>query len=554
MIQVENIPEEIKEKDRWILWVKKEIENKFTKIPVNERCVPVSIVDENNLMPFDKAYNYYKELESRLNDNIGLGFVFNGDGIIGIDLDEVIENNSLKKSAIEIINSIDSYIEKSPSGKGIHFIGRVNKEIQSLKKVYDNLRVEIYPSKRFFTVTGQVLSDSIEIKDITKSVEELISKINLQEKINLFFKTFPQYRKLYLGNIEEVDGDLSRADYKLVSALYKYFSDEKIVDSIYRTSALFRPKWDEKRGEFTYGQLTLNKVKVLQKTETIHTNSIDVERLSVDSLWDNAMNFREHGFSKGFSTGWVVLDDFYRPAPSSLSVLVGTPGAGKTTFLDNLAINMAKLHGWKFCFLSFETVPVERHLLRLMQIYLKKPIFKFLPGSATDEECLSAKNFLDEHFFFLFPKEYKVTMDNLIEMLSDELSDHSINSFILDPFTELDLDLTRKNCNEVRAIEMDLAKLQKFTRVNRIHTIVSVHPTKNSDNYKSHEKGQRPTLYSASGAAHFRNKADFGLVLHRWDDGTTTLFIDKVRNDINGSLGEVNFIFNSEQKTFLEYF
>jgi hypothetical protein len=101
---------------------------------------------------------------------------------------------------------------------------------------------------------------------------------------------------------------------------------------------------------------------------------------------------------------------------------------------------------------------------------------------------------------------------------------------------------------------MDLAKLQKFTRVNRIHTIVSVHPTKNSDNYKSHEKGQRPTLYSASGAAHFRNKADFGLVLHRWDDGTTTLFIDKVRNDINGSLGEVNFIFNSEQKTFLEYF
>jgi hypothetical protein len=63
----------------------------------------------------------------------------------------------------------------------------------------------------------------------------------------------------------------------------------------------------------------------------------------------------------------------------------------------------------------------------------------------------------------------------------------------------------------------------------------------------------RPTLYSASGAAHFRNKADFGLVIHRWDDDVVSLYVDKVRNaESSGGKGYVDFKFDAQRRLYVE--
>lgn len=79
----------------------------------------------------------------------GLGFVFAGDGIAGIDLDGCLSDSGLEPWAAEIVNAcLGTYIEVSPSGRGLHIFG--------LGTVGAGRRlgpIEVYDRARYFTVT-----------------------------------------------------------------------------------------------------------------------------------------------------------------------------------------------------------------------------------------------------------------------------------------------------------------------------------------------------------------------------------------------------------------
>lgn len=67
-------------------------------------------------------------------------------------------------------------------------------------------------------------------------------------------------RALWGGNISAHKSE-SEADLALVSHLAWWADyDPARVDALFRASKLYRPKWDEQRGEQTYGQKTIDKV------------------------------------------------------------------------------------------------------------------------------------------------------------------------------------------------------------------------------------------------------------------------------------------------------
>ena len=83
-----------------------------------------------------------------------MGFVFSSaDPFTGIDLDGCVDpaTGEVAVWAMEIVRYFDSYTELSASGTGIHII--VKGEMPNRRKD----EVEVYSSKRFFTVTGHVL-------------------------------------------------------------------------------------------------------------------------------------------------------------------------------------------------------------------------------------------------------------------------------------------------------------------------------------------------------------------------------------------------------------
>lgn len=138
--------DELKKLDQWICWKHEVVKDRETKVPKN----PKAGYDASSTNP--ETWTSYTEACSQAPSYDGLGFVFTeNDGIVGIDLDDCVEDGEIKPWAITILHDLDSYAEYSPSGEGIHIFtkGEIERGFNNQKK-----DVEMYFTKRYFTVTG----------------------------------------------------------------------------------------------------------------------------------------------------------------------------------------------------------------------------------------------------------------------------------------------------------------------------------------------------------------------------------------------------------------
>ncbi|MDO4720935.1 MAG: hypothetical protein Q4A78_09770 [Peptostreptococcaceae bacterium] len=128
------------------------------------------------------TWHSYEDCMKALSQHIGdgLGF-FLGDGYIGIDIDKVSDemmeymvNKEVKSMTADFLRGISTYAEVSPSGTGLHFIGKGH--VPGERKRHKNL--EIYDEGRFFTVTGNVIKDKdrSHIKNIEQELLPLYQK------------------------------------------------------------------------------------------------------------------------------------------------------------------------------------------------------------------------------------------------------------------------------------------------------------------------------------------------------------------------------------------
>ena len=102
-----------------------------------------------------------------------LGFVFNDNGIVGIDLDMGFdEDGFLSAMSIDIMNQCKSYTERSRSGRGIHILVKGN---LPFKGKNNGAGVEIYKSSRYFIVTGEKLVYG-EIIENQEAIDYVVQK------------------------------------------------------------------------------------------------------------------------------------------------------------------------------------------------------------------------------------------------------------------------------------------------------------------------------------------------------------------------------------------
>ena len=144
-MNLNNIPNELKVLPQWVCT------RGDSKVP-RRACMDAaaSSTDESTWSSFDMAR---LSVESGYNDYVG--FVFNDNGIVGIDIDDGYdENGFISDLAVDIIGKCESYTEKSKSGRGFHIL--LKGELPFKGK--NNLKgVEIYKSSRYFIMTGDTL-------------------------------------------------------------------------------------------------------------------------------------------------------------------------------------------------------------------------------------------------------------------------------------------------------------------------------------------------------------------------------------------------------------
>ena len=139
-------PKEMVAMTRWIRYSK-------SKIPLT----PDDDIAKSNDPRTWSDFGWVKDSKA----GVGIGFVFHADGIFGIDLDNAFDDEgNLKEWASKLIEQMPAtFIEVSPSGKGLHIIGKGTVG-QGRKIAFDDGAIEVYDRGRYFTMTGKPFAKS----------------------------------------------------------------------------------------------------------------------------------------------------------------------------------------------------------------------------------------------------------------------------------------------------------------------------------------------------------------------------------------------------------
>ena len=202
----------------------------------------------------------------------GIGFVFSdSDAYSGVDLDNCRDPNTgeITDWAWEIIRSLSSYTEVSPSGTGVHMIviGSLPAG-QGNQAVHHGGKVEMYSRERYFTFTGEHLEGTpTEIFDRQSELLLLHDKVfanrnskhssphpapssrPLSRDDDLIArarraKNGSKFERLWNGKWEGEYPSQSEADLALCCLLAFWTGkDRSRMDALFRRCGMMRDKW-----------------------------------------------------------------------------------------------------------------------------------------------------------------------------------------------------------------------------------------------------------------------------------------------------------------------
>ena len=405
---LENIPKEIKENGLFCLWKYSKRGDNLTKPPVNP----------NYFLKESKSYQVKEDYYSKSNDETrfnhldkvlpltsskyGIGFgIFDTFG--AIDLDHGLNEegkfilDDFSKIVGEVVKSLNTYTEKSPSGTGLHLYFKIKgmkmTPEEFSKKYYTNRRInketnqglEIYLSgmtKKYLTITGNKLGErefrEISFEELEPILEKYMKRFssiketpsivtNQEDSLKIGLEKDSLLIDLY--NDTSHNGNESEEDMRLLSKLAYYCNkDSQAIRQAFETSPFYMTKDEEhlqkwKREDYSENSIqrainlvsttakednekflrehseTLQTRDELEKTTEINLDSLNAYK-NIDSFFETSMK----GTFKPIPTGFKNLDESLEGGLSNQSIVTigGASSMGKTTLAINLSMNQLK--------------------------------------------------------------------------------------------------------------------------------------------------------------------------------------------------------------------
>ena len=272
------VPAELRERPQWVVWRLEERDGKRTKVPYRaDGSGRASTTDSSTWATFEAALAAAAKAD-------GVGFVFSADDpFVGVDLDHCLAGDHLHPDAAAVVLALDSYTERSVSGDGLHVFIRasLNGSRNRTGTTGWGGSFEVYGAGRFFCVTGAGLDGTpagveerqdaleqllvyvlppaaaastaaplVEVEPLDLPDEELLERARRA-------RNGPGFDRLYGGDTGGYPSH-SEVDLALAGALAFWTGpDPGRIDRLFRASGLMRPKWNDRRGDSTYGAQTI---------------------------------------------------------------------------------------------------------------------------------------------------------------------------------------------------------------------------------------------------------------------------------------------------------
>jgi twinkle protein len=226
------------------------------------------------------------------------------------------------------------------------------------------------------------------------------------------------------------------------------------------------------------------------------------------------------------------LDDYFQMTLGTFSVISGWAGHGKTSLLMRMLANLME-RGVNVALGSFETLPrpiLERRLRACLYRCGEIGPKANSPGPA---DAILAKR-LSVIAHTARDEDTELDLDYIIELAKVAVLRDGVRLLCLDPWNEIEHKRSADE-TETEYTSRAIRSLKRFALNYECAVWLVAHPR------KPHSDGQPkpPSLYDLAGSAHFANKADYGLIIHRDDMAGTQIEarVVKVRMGLPGKPG-----------------
>ena len=322
--EIERLPLEMIEADRWMSWKPEFRDDKWSKIPY--------IAGENRKAKSTDPDTWRSFWVAADVPDAGLGFAL-GDGWVGIDFDDVADAsqpNGMQPWVWEWLTSHDAYAEWSVSGTGIHVIAKGC----TLPEWSVNRRgcVEVYERGRYFTVSGRAVFVDRSCTNIQTALEALCRARLLREVP----RAAEVVERLHAPAARPEDA--SSADWALVCAMAQRGLPASVVESALRIKMVEEGR-SEKAMRADYITNTVAKALELAPTRRGKSGEKRGEkppRVLEFKPFEKAeypREMREEIVGGLFRRGEVIN-------------WIGSPKTGKSWLLHRLAMGMVSGHGF----------------------------------------------------------------------------------------------------------------------------------------------------------------------------------------------------------------
>ena len=281
-VVAEGIPGHFVRGARWVNWrlePKRDKPGEWTKEPyrADDPTRHASSTDPKSWATFDAAFMAYQN--SATLD--GVGWNLEGSGVVGLDLDDAIdERGATKPWAQEIMDAFPGYWERSPLGRGLRGLALGTLPPGRRKVKHHGCTVEIYAAGRYLTITGQVIRPVDELPELQDAIEAIHARVFGGAEIDgggvattmagradtippeylpvleavMGGRYAAQIAKVWAGNFSDFKGDESNGEWALMREIAFHamglgFAGDALVlviETLMRAGP-YRPKWEHPR-------------------------------------------------------------------------------------------------------------------------------------------------------------------------------------------------------------------------------------------------------------------------------------------------------------------
>ncbi|RLD56999.1 MAG: hypothetical protein DRI97_06285 [Bacteroidetes bacterium] len=260
--------------------------------------------------------------------------------------------------------------------------------------------------------------------------------------------------------------------------------------------------------------------------------------IKASQVRDDLQKLRDGGFTPGLGCGVEEVDFLFTVKQKLIQFTTGVPGSGKSVWVRWWLTEMIKHNddlGLKWAMFTPENRPVAREYAKIAEALTGMSIQKGQHNSMSDEMYQKAMRFAEKHFFIIAPNKTRYedfggqltpdkvnTLDSIQKYLVYLKKTENIFGYVIDAWNKIEHQQPKWQ-TETQFISEQLDRMIDFNDYWEMFGNVIVHPKKiemTGENYRM------PSLYDIKGSSAWKEKADIGVLIHRYK-------MKKYTNDYN---------------------